>query len=112
MNKLKMDKPLLAPVKVWQAYSTLENYQGGKPINELNTLIALIRRVCNIDSSLTTHESTVRKNFQNWILRYHSGTGEKFNEEQNSTASITSCALPARNVTNHHVPRAMIMMIR
>ena len=82
MNKLKMDKPLLAPVKVWQAYSTLENYQGGKPINELNTLIALIRRVCNIDSSLTTHESTVRKNFQNWILRYHSGTGEKFNEEQ------------------------------
>ena len=43
MNKLKRDKPLLAPVKIWKAYSTLEKYRGGEPLNELNTLVALIK---------------------------------------------------------------------
>ncbi|WP_205527423.1 DEAD/DEAH box helicase family protein [Teredinibacter turnerae] len=82
MDKLKNDKPNLAPLRIWQAYSQLENYQGQQPINELTALVALIRRVANIDISLSTYDATVRKNFQNWIMRTHAGGGQKFNEEQ------------------------------
>ena len=28
------------------------------------------------------YSETVRRNFQNWIMTRHSGSGEKFNEEQ------------------------------
>ncbi len=86
MDKLKADKPTLAPIRVWNAYSQLDdpdNKNGGKqPINELTALVALIRRVCGIDQTLSTYDSTVRKNFQNWMLKRHAGAGEKFNEEQ------------------------------
>jgi type I restriction enzyme R subunit len=82
MDKLKSDKPNLAPLRIWQAYSHLENYHGQQPINDLTALVALIRRVADIDSSLSTYDATVRKNFQNWIMRTHAGGGQKFNEEQ------------------------------
>ena len=82
LAKLKVDKPRLAPLNVWEAYSQLENYQGSNPISELTALLALIRRVCGLDESLTTYESTVRKNFQRWVMAEHAGSTEKFNEEQ------------------------------
>ena len=82
MDKLKNDKPRLAPVRVWQAYAQIDDYKGKQPINELTALIALIRRACGIDEKLSTYDDTVRKNFQSWILKHHSGAGEKFNEEQ------------------------------
>lgn len=82
MDTLKADKPTLAPVRVWNAYSQLDDYKGKQPINELTALVALIRRVCGIDSVLSTYDSTVRRNFQNWMLKRHAGAGEKFNEEQ------------------------------
>ena len=82
MDKLKADKPTLAPVRVWNAYSQLDDYKGKQPINELTALVALIRRVCDIDKTLSTYDATVRRNFQNWMLKRHSGAGEKFNEEQ------------------------------
>jgi type I restriction enzyme R subunit len=44
--------------------------------------MALIRRVCGLDPKLASYDGTVRRNFQNWIMRHHSGAGEKFNEEQ------------------------------
>ena len=82
LEKLKADKPKLAPLRVWQAYSQLDEYQGKQPISELTALVALIRRVCGMDKKLSTFDDTVRRNFQNWVLKHHSGGGEKFNEEQ------------------------------
>lgn len=82
MEKLRADAPRIAPLRVWQAYSQLESYRGKQPINELTALVALIRRACGIDSSLSTFDETVRRNFQNWIMARHAGAGEKFNEHQ------------------------------
>ena len=82
LKKLKDDKPHLAPIKVWNAYSNLDNYKGKNPINEITAIVSLIRRVCNIDDYLNSHETIVRRNFKNWILRKHAGDGEKFNDNQ------------------------------
>lgn len=82
LGKLKTDKPRLAPLRVWQAYRQLDDYKGAQPISELAALVALIRRVCGMDAKLSTFDDTVRRNFQNWIMKHHSGGSEKFNEEQ------------------------------
>jgi len=82
LDKLKADKPKLAPLRVWQAYRQLDDYQGAQPISELTALVALIRRVCGMDAKLSTFDDTVRRNFQNWVMKPHSGGTEKFNEEQ------------------------------
>ena len=79
---LKMDRPKLAPLRVWRAYALLDQYKGKDPANELTALVALIRRVCGIDSKLAPYADTVRRNFQSWILKRHSGAGEKFTGEQ------------------------------
>ena len=81
-DKLKSDQPRLAPLRVWKAYSILDEYEGSQPVSELTTLVALIRRVCGIDATLSPYSETVRRNFQDWIMAHHSGSGEKFNEEQ------------------------------
>ena len=81
-DKLKNDKPRLAPLRVWQAYALLDEYTGQQPATELTALVALIRRVCGIDGTISPYSETVRRNFQNWIMTRHSGSGEKFNEEQ------------------------------
>jgi type I restriction enzyme R subunit len=82
IEKLRADRPALAPFRVWHAYSQLDGYKGQHPINELTALVAVIRRVCEIDKTLSTYDATVRRNFQNWMLKRHAGAGEKFNEEQ------------------------------
>ena len=82
LDKLKADKPKLAPLRVWQAYRQLDDYQGAQPISELTALVALIRRVCGMDATLATFDDSVRRNFQNWVMKHHSGGSEKFNEEQ------------------------------
>lgn len=81
-DKLSADKPRLAPLRVWQAYRQLDGYNGAPPEQELSALVALIRRVCGLDAVLTPFDDTVRRNFQDWIMRRHAGSGEKFNEEQ------------------------------
>ncbi len=82
LDRLKRDRPKLAPLRVWQAYELLDEYKGSQPVTELTALMALIRRVCGIDARLSTYAETVRRNFQTWIMTHHSGAGEKFNEEQ------------------------------
>jgi type I restriction enzyme R subunit len=82
VEKLKADKPKLSPLRVWQAYSVIDNYQGNAPTSELTALVALIRRVCQIDETLVNYEDTVRRNFQNWIMTHHAGNTEKFSPEQ------------------------------
>ena len=80
--RLKSDQPRLAPLRVWQAYTLLDEYKGNQPVSELTALVALIRRVCGIDATISPYSETVRRNFQNWIMTHHSGAGEKFNGEQ------------------------------
>ena len=82
LAKLLEDRPRLAPLLVWRAYAHLDDYRGEQPVNELTTLVALIRRVSGLDETLTPHSERVRRNFQTWILDRHAGAGEKFSEEQ------------------------------
>ena len=81
-DRLKNDHPRLSPLRVWQAYTLLDEYKGQQPATELTALVALIRRVCGIDKTVSPYSETVRRNFQQWIMTHHSGSGEKFNEEQ------------------------------
>ena len=81
-EKLKSDKPKLAPLRVWQAYVQLDDYKGNPPISELTALVALVRRACGIDAMISPYSETVRRNFQNWIMQRHSGTPVKFTAEQ------------------------------
>jgi type I restriction enzyme, R subunit len=82
LDKLRKDKPKLAPLRVWQAYAVLDEYKGAAPASELTALVALIRRVCGIDKTISPYAETVRRNFQTWIMNRHSGGGEKFSEDQ------------------------------
>ena len=82
MTKLRADAPRFAPLRIWQAYRHLENYQGKQPLNELTALVALIRRACGLDTHLTAFDDTVRKNFQNWIMAHHASPHPKFTEPQ------------------------------
>ena len=82
LTRLKTDKPRLSPLRVWKAYSLLDNYSGIDPSSQLTVLVALIRRVCQIDETLVNYEDTVRRNFQNWIMTHHAGNTEKFSPEQ------------------------------
>jgi type I restriction enzyme R subunit len=81
LDKLKSDKPALAPLSVWRAYQALEECNGS-PKNELTALVSLIRKTCGIDQTLTAFDKTVDKNFQKWVWERHSGAGLKFTEEQ------------------------------
>ena len=78
LDALKTDRPKLAPLRVWRAYALLDEYKGADPANELTALVALIRRVCGIDAKIAPYADTVRRNFQSWILKRHSGAGVKF----------------------------------
>lgn len=80
LEKLKADKPMLAPMHVWRAYEVLEKATG-KPLSELIALVSLIRRVCGIDETLTSYDKTVDKNFQDWVFKKQAGA-TKFNEDQ------------------------------
>jgi type I restriction enzyme R subunit len=77
---LKAQKPTLAPHSLWQAYERLEKVNG-QAKNELVALVALLRRVIGIDSTLTAFDKTVDKNFQEWVFKKQAGT-LKFTEVQ------------------------------
>ena len=80
LEKLKADKPVLAPLRIWNAYEQIEK-ANGSPKNELIALVSLIRRVVNIDELLTPYDKIVDKNFQNWVFQKQAGA-LKFTEEQ------------------------------
>lgn len=82
LHRLTTDQPRLAPLTVWRAYAHLDGYKGDTPAGDLTALVALIRRVTGLDGTLTRHSVRVRRNFQNWILKRHSGAGEKFSDAQ------------------------------
>lgn len=80
LQKIKLEKPNLAPLQVWRAYEQLKKVTG-QPRNELIALVSLIRNICGIDQSLTAYDKTVDKNFQNWVFKKQAGV-LKFTEEQ------------------------------
>jgi type I restriction enzyme R subunit len=101
LDMLKNDKPKLAPLHVWQAYSQLDSYQGNQPVSELTALVGLIRRVCGIDQHLSDFDSTVRRNFQTWIMRHHAGNPDKFSEQQMAWLQM----IRDRIATSYHIER-------
>jgi type I restriction enzyme R subunit len=81
MDKLRLEKPHFAPLRIWQAYEQLEKVNGKSPKNELTALVSLIRRITEIDPVLTAYDQTVNRNFQDWVFKKQAGT-LKFNEDQ------------------------------
>jgi type I restriction enzyme R subunit len=81
LEKLKADKPLLAPLHVWRAYEAIGQVSGS-PANELIALVSLIRKACRMDEALTPYDKTVDRNFQAWVMNRHKGNAPKFNDEQ------------------------------
>ncbi|MCI5222876.1 MAG: restriction endonuclease subunit R, partial [Candidatus Electrothrix sp. AR4] len=81
LEKLQLERPLLAPHYVWDAYAQLEEVQGKSPKDALVALVSLIRRVTGLDQQLTPYNKTVDKNFQNWVFGKQAGA-LKFTEEQ------------------------------
>lgn len=81
-DKLKLDKPTLAPDYVWAAYSQLEEVKSKQPIDELTALVSLIRRACGIDKELKAFDTTIDENFKNWIFKQNAGKHNRFTNEQ------------------------------
>ncbi len=82
LEKLRADRPNLAPLRVWDAYALLDDVKGKAPLNELTALVSLIRRITGIDNTLTPFSETVNRNFKDWVFKRHKGAGEKFTQEQ------------------------------
>ena len=80
LEKLKMDRPTLAPMQIWRAYEQLEKAIGS-PKSELIALVSLLRKIAGADATLTSFDKTVDKNFQEWAFKKQAGI-IKFNEEQ------------------------------
>ncbi|MFD2243772.1 type I restriction-modification enzyme R subunit C-terminal domain-containing protein [Flectobacillus roseus] len=81
-DKLKLDKPTLAPHYLWEVYSQLEEVKSKQPIDELTALISLIRRACGIDNELKAFDKTIEDNFNKWIFKQHTGNHNRFSPEQ------------------------------
>lgn len=82
MEKLKMEKPTLAPHHVWDAYTAIEEVKSNQPKDELTALVSLIRRACGIDGELKAYDNTIEANFKNWIFQQNAGQHNRFTQEQ------------------------------
>ncbi len=87
LDKIKMEKPALAPAYVWDAYTVLSASDAAtsvrrRPKNELTTLISIIRKACGIDKELIAYDKTINENFKNWIFKQNAGQHNRFTEEQ------------------------------
>jgi len=82
MDKLKLEKPLLAPGQVWNAYASIEEVKSACPKDELTALVSLIRKVCGIDEELKPFDKTIDENFKRWIFAQNAGQHNRFSNEQ------------------------------
>jgi type I restriction enzyme R subunit len=82
MEKMRLEKPILAPDYVWNAYAALEEVKSKQPKDELTALVSLIRRACGIDNELNAFDSTIETNFNRWIFKQHTGQHNRFTTEQ------------------------------
>ena len=77
---LHTERPALAPMALWRAYEAIEQVSGS-PLTDLTAIVALVRRVCGIDPVLTAYDSTVDRNFRDWLFRKQAGP-LKYTEDQ------------------------------
>ena len=82
MEKLQLEKPMLAPHYVWDAYATIDNVQTQSTASPLTALVSLIRRACGIDSKLKAFDKTIDENFKNWMFKQNAGQHNRFTPEQ------------------------------
>ena len=82
LEKLKIEKPLLAPDYVWEAYKAVEDVKTEQPKDQLTALVSLIRRACGIDNSLSAYDKTIDENFKKWIFLQNAGQHNRFTQEQ------------------------------
>ncbi len=82
MEKLRMEKPMLAPLHIWEAYKNIGETQIAAPKDELTALVSLIRKVCGIDAQLKPYDKTVDDNFKQWIFAQNAGQHKRFSAEQ------------------------------
>ncbi|MFC3417156.1 type I restriction endonuclease subunit R [Algoriphagus hitonicola] len=82
LDRIKLDRPMLAPNYIWEAYQQLGQVKDNSPKKELITLVSLIRKVVGIDTQLTSYDATVNENFRKWIFQQNAGQHNKFTEEQ------------------------------
>jgi type I restriction enzyme R subunit len=81
LQKMKADRPTLAPQNVWDAYALLDNKEAKKPKQDIMLMMAILRRLSGMDESLTPYSKTIDKNFQTWVFGKQAGT-TKYSEEQ------------------------------
>ncbi len=84
-DKLKSDKPTLAPDYVWAAYALLDKIPANVRTHgraSLTILVSLIRRACGIDKELKPFDTTIDENFKNWIFKQNAGKHNRFTPEQ------------------------------
>jgi type I restriction enzyme R subunit len=81
LEKLKLERPLIAPMQVWRAYEQLEKATGS-PKSELIALVSLLRRISGVDSTLIDYSNKVDLNFRDWILKKNAGQHKRFTEGQ------------------------------
>lgn len=81
LERLKADKPTLAPLRLWQAYEHIDQLESSQPLNELTAIVTLIRRVIGLDENLTPYNKMVDKRFQDWVFKKQAGP-VKYSEEQ------------------------------
>ena len=80
-DKLRADRPNLAPQRVWAAYQALDAVEGAAPEHELIALLSLVRHVCGVDERLTPFGKTVDRRFQTWVMARQAGV-VKYSEDQ------------------------------
>ena len=73
----QLDRPNLMPLAVWDAYRKLDKVKSERLVSELTALVSLLRAVCELDAEPIAFEDTVRRNFQTWVMSYHSGGSVK-----------------------------------
>lgn len=81
LTSIRENRPTLAPATVWDAYAHLDNLKSARPDRELTVLVAVVRRAVGLDETLTPYDTSVRRRFQNWILRRNAGPVQ-FAEDQ------------------------------
>jgi type I restriction enzyme R subunit len=89
---LTREKPVIKLSQLWDAYATQEDEdtkgklvkrlpRTEKPKQELILLVSILRKAIGTDQWLTNYETTVDRNFQEWVFKKQAGA-LKFTEEQ------------------------------
>jgi type I restriction enzyme R subunit len=91
-ERLTQEKPIMKLSKLWDAYATAEDQEAKgklikraprseKPKQELILLVSILRKAIGLDEWLNAYDTTVDRNFQEWVFKKQAGN-LKFTQEQ------------------------------